>query len=41
MPVQGIARLRKHQFGRQANIGNKVPATRAYGASGVPSVDLA
>lgn len=40
MPVRGIARLRKHQFGRQAAFGTKVPATRAYGMSGTPSVDL-
>ncbi len=40
MPVQGLVRLRKHQFSRQAIFGTKVPATRAYGATGVPSVDL-
>lgn len=41
MPVAGLVRLRKHQFGRQASHGTKVPATRAYGFRGVPSVDLA
>ena len=37
MPVQGLVRLRKHQFGRQALAGTKVAATRAYPATGVPS----
>lgn len=41
MPVAGLTRLRKHQFGRQALFGTKVPATRAYAMTGVPSVDLA
>ncbi len=40
-PVAGLVRLRKHQFGRQLNLQDKVPATRAYPFSGVPSVDLA
>ena len=40
MPVAGLVRLRKHQFGRQAAIGTVVPATRAYPFSGVPSHDL-
>jgi hypothetical protein len=40
MPVQGLVRLRKHLFGRQAAFGTKVPATRAYPFSGVPSPDL-
>ena len=40
MPLAGLTRLRKHQFGRQATFGTKVAATRAYPASGVPSVDL-
>ena len=40
MPIQGFVRLRKHQFGRQSVFGTKVPATRAYSASGTPSVDL-
>lgn len=40
MAVQGLVRLRKHQFGRQAAHGTKVPATRAYGYKGTPSVDL-
>lgn len=39
-PIQGLVRLRKHQFGRQAVFGTKVPATRAYPFSGVPDVDL-
>lgn len=41
MPIQGLVRLRKHQFGRQAAFGTKVAATRAYGFKGVPSTDLA
>lgn len=40
MPVQGLVRLRKHQFGRQADLGTKVSAARAYPFKGVPSVDL-
>jgi hypothetical protein len=40
MPVQGLVRLRKHQFGRQAAMGTKVTASRAYPFSGTPSVDL-
>jgi hypothetical protein len=41
MPVfQGFVRLRKHQFGRQAVLGTKVAATRAYPFSGVPDHDL-
>ena len=40
-PVQGLVRLRKHQFGRQADFGVKVNATRAYAFQGVPEVDLA
>jgi hypothetical protein len=40
MPVQGLTRLRKHQFGRQAAHGTKVAATRAYGFSGVPTNEL-
>ena len=40
-PVQGLVRLRKHQFGRQADFGVKVNATRAYPFQGVPEVDLA
>jgi hypothetical protein len=39
MPVQGLVRLRKHQFGRQSVLGTSVPATRAYGWTGVPSVE--
>lgn len=39
MPVQGLTRLRKHQFGRQATQGTAVPATRAYGWTGTPSVE--
>lgn len=38
-PVAGLVRLRKHQFGRQADFGTAVPATKAYGLKGVPSVD--
>ncbi len=40
-PVQGLVRLRKHQFGRQADLGVKVNATRAYPFQGTPDVDLA
>ena len=39
-PIAGFVRLRKHQFGRQADFGTKVEATRAYPFSGTPSVDL-
>lgn len=39
-PVQGLLRLRKHQFGRQADFGVKATATRAYPLQGVPSVNL-
>ena len=41
MPVAGLVRLRKHQLGRQAAHGTAVAATRAYGWTGTPSVDLA
>lgn len=40
MPIQGLTRLRKHQFGRQAAFGTKVAATRAYPFSGTPTADL-
>lgn len=40
MPIQGLTRLRKHQFGRQSDRQVKVTAARAYPFSGVPSVDL-
>jgi hypothetical protein len=40
MAVQGLVRLRKHQFGRQSAWGNAEPATRAYPFQGVPSVNL-
>lgn len=40
MPVQGLVRLRKHQFGRQAVFGTEVAATRAYPVKGVPEVEL-
>jgi hypothetical protein len=40
MAVQGLVRLRKHQFGRQSDFGTKVAATRAYAFKGVPSTDL-
>jgi hypothetical protein len=39
-PVQGFTRDRKHQFGRQADIGTAVAATRAYPFKGVPAPDL-
>jgi hypothetical protein len=41
MPIAGLVRLRKHQFGRQDTFGTKVAATRAYAFKGVPSVELA
>jgi len=40
MPVAGLARLRKHQFGRQLVHGTKVAAARAYAMTGVPTVEL-
>jgi hypothetical protein len=40
MPVAGLTRLRKHQFGRQAVHGTKVAAKRAYAMTGTPSVDM-
>lgn len=40
MPVQGLVRLRKHQFGRQLVPGTPVAATRAYPFSGVPEHEL-
>jgi hypothetical protein len=39
-PIAGLTRLRKHQFGRQAVMGTKVAATRAYAFSGTPDVEL-
>ena len=36
MPVAGLVRLRKHQFGRQSVFGTKVAATRAYPFKGTP-----
>jgi hypothetical protein len=40
MAVQGLVRLRKHQFARQAAFGTKLAATKAYPFKGVPDVDL-
>lgn len=40
MPVAGLVRLRRHQFGRQAVFGTKVPTTRAYPFSGTPDNNL-
>jgi hypothetical protein len=40
VPIQGLVRLRKHQFGRQAVHGTKVAATYAYGLTGVPDNEL-
>jgi len=40
MPVAGLVRLRKHQFGRQAAFGTKVAAKRAYAFKGVPDNNL-
>lgn len=39
-PVQGLVRLRKHQFGRQLVPATAVAATRAYPFSGVPEHEL-
>lgn len=39
-PVAGLVRLRRHQFGRQATLGTKVPTTRAYPFSGTPDNNL-
>jgi len=39
MPVQGLVRMRKHQFGKQSAIGTRIAAKRALPFSGVPSVD--
>jgi hypothetical protein len=38
--VQGLVKLRKHQFGKQSAMNTPVAAKRAYPFSGVPSVDL-
>jgi hypothetical protein len=40
MAVQGLVRLRKHQFARQALFGTPIAATKAYPFKGVPDVDL-
>ncbi len=40
MAVQGLVKLRKHQFGKQASMNTPIAAKRAYPFSGVPSVDL-
>ncbi len=40
MPVAGLVRLRRHQFGRQTTFGTKVPAVRAYPFSGTPDNNL-
>src|SRR4026207_1370928 len=40
MPVAGLVRLRKHQFGRQSAFGTKVAAKRAYAFKGVPDNNL-
>jgi len=40
MPIQGLVRLRKHQFARQQAFGSVVAATRAYPFKGVPGVEL-
>lgn len=40
MPIQGFVRLRRHQFGRQAAMGSKVGAVKAYPFKGVPTPDL-
>lgn len=39
MAVQGLVRLRKHQFGKQGSLNTAIAAKRAYPFSGVPSVD--
>lgn len=40
MPVQGLVRLRKHQFGRQDAQGAVSAATRAYPHQGTPDREL-
>ena len=40
MPVQGLTRLRRHLFGRQAAFGTVVAATKVYPFKGVPEVEL-
>jgi len=41
MPIAGLVRLRKHQFGRQSAFGTiKNPVVRAYPFSGTPDVNL-
>ena len=41
MAVQGLVKLRKHQFGWQGTtVGTNVSAKRAYAFTGVPSVDM-
>ena len=40
MPIQGFVRSRQHNFGRQASLGTKVSAKRAYGFRGVPTPNL-
>ena len=40
MPVQGLTRLRRHLFGRQAAFGTTVAATKVYPFKGVPEVEL-
>jgi hypothetical protein len=40
MAVQGLVKLRRHQFGRQAAMGTKVPAKVVFPFTGVPEVDL-
>jgi len=40
MPVQGLVRLRAHEFGRQSAHGTAIEATRRYPFKGVPSNEL-
>lgn len=40
MAVQGLVRLRRHLFGRQATMGTLVDPVRAYPFKGVPSNEL-
>lgn len=40
MPVQGLVRLRAHEFGRQSTFGTAVEGTRRYPFKGVPENEL-
>jgi len=40
MPIAGFVRMRRHQFGRQASLGTRIAAKKAYPFKGVPSHNL-